>query len=285
MFNPETTPKILLVVSDSKGFDDNHVGTSKLDDFLKESYTFNNVQSQLTWGKLMTGKMTPIQTVDSHEAHLPINSAKLVEKLITKGYKNYYYGNWMWDSTIDSWNFLSRGWDLSNGTVDHFNSVTEAIQSTLQLQGDALWYMTVGLTKPELDAEFGTQKMKPDVYEDCARYFLVGSTDFNYVRGVSCQWSMKNDEIFGQVLEIIKATQQWEHTVVVLVITGEEEELMFSIGGGALPAELLSRTNEDPHNFLDIAPTILSIAGFTDSELAIENLDGVDLMNEDSAIL
>jgi len=271
-YDVKATPNVLLVVSDSRGFDA-QVDNSRVDDFLKESYTFNNLESQLTWGSVITGKMMPVQTVDSlEEGHFQITGVTLVEKLIAKGYKNYYHGNWMWDSAIKSWKSFWQGWDFFYGNVDHRNQISKAIQSTLQLNGDKSWYMTVGLTKPNLGAELETEEMNPDVYDDCSRYFLEGSTYFDYARGVSCQWSMENDEIFGQILEILKTTEQWEHTLVVLLIIGEEP--MFSIGGGALPAELLSRTDEDPHSFLDIAPTILSISGDSDFEL---ELDGVDV--------
>merc|ERR1719193_1102236 len=269
-YDVKSTPNVLLVVTDSRGFD---VGNSRVDDFLKESYTFNNLESQLTWGSVMTGKMIPVQIVDSlQEGNFQITGVTLVEKLIAKGYKNYYHGTWMWDAAIDSWKSFWNGWDFFYGTIDHRNHIAQSIQTTLQKHDDTAWYMTVSLTTPNLNADLGAQEMKPDVYDVCSPFFLVGSTDFDYARGVSCQWSMENDEIFGQILEILKTTEQWEHTLVVLLIIGEEP--MFSIGGGALPAELLSRTDEDPHSFLDIAPTILSISGDSDFEL---ELDGVDV--------
>jgi len=277
IYDSKATPNVLLVISDSVGFD-THGVNSKFDDFLKESYTFNNLQSQLTWGSLMTGKMIPVQDDESREGgHSQINGVTLVEKLMRKGYKNYYYGTWMWDAAIDSWKSFWHGWDFFYGTIDHRNQIAESVQTTLAKHVDTAWYMTVSLTTPNLDADLGIQEMKPDVYDVCSPYFLVGSTDFDYARGVSCQWSMENDEMFGQVLEIIKSAEQWEHTVVVLIDMGEQEP-MFSIGGGALPAELISRINEDTHSFLDIAPTILSIAGFSDSELEVGNLEGVDVL-------
>jgi len=247
--------------------------------FLKESYTFSNLRSQFTWGSVMTGKMLSAQADESHEDDSQINGVTLVEKLMTKGYKNYHYGNWIWDTAIDSWKSFWNGWDFFYGTVDQRNQIAKSVETTLRKHSGAAWYMTVGLTTPNLDADLGTKEMKPDVYDVCSRYFLVDSDDFDYARGVSCQWSMENDEMFGKVLEILKTSEQWEHTLVVLISIGEQEP-MFSIGGGALPAELLSRINEDSHSFLDIAPTILSIAGFSDSELEGANMEGVDVFDE-----
>merc|ERR1719193_1919010 len=166
-YDVKATPNVLLVVSDSRGFDA-QVDNSRVDDFLKESYTFNNLESQLTWGSVITGKMMPVQTVDSlEEGHFQITGVTLVEKLIAKGYKNYYHGNWMWDSAIKSWKSFWQGWDFFYGNADHRNQISKAIQSTLQLNGDKSWYMTVGLTKPNLGAELETEEMNPDVYDDC----------------------------------------------------------------------------------------------------------------------
>jgi len=276
IYDTEATPNVLLIVSDS----DPYVRNSRVNDFLEESYTLTNLQSQLTWSSVITGKMKPNQNVDSREeGHLLTTEITFVQKLMSKGYKNYYYGNWMWDSAIDSWKSFWHGWDFFYGNVDHRSQISESIRSTFQLHGGKAWYMTVGLTKPNLTAEIATHEMNPDVYDDCSQYFLLGSTHFDYVGGVSCQWGMENDEMFGQILEILKTAEQWEHTVVVLVII-EGKKPLLSIGGGAIPAELLFRTDEDPHSFLDIAPSILSIAGFSDSELGSDNLEGVDLTNE-----
>jgi len=74
-------------------------------------------------------------------------------------------------------------------------------------------------------------------------------------------------------LKTLKSTDLWMRTIVVFVHIGEQKNF-FSLSGGALPANLISRTNEDRHSIQDVVPTILSIGGFSDVELARVNFDG-----------
>lgn len=379
MYNPDRTPNVLFIIADGAGFGDAQFETPEVDEFLEEGYTFKNLRPQFSRGSLMTGKSASIGAVEPcDEAHLKADSVTWAEQLRSKGYNNYYYGNWMLGA--DSWQStpLGRGWDFFYGALNHpyglergdggswikltgkclaqpvktlntktyshclascyeFEAATfhdedssclcfsdasrcvdlsddvvykklsqkntvidwwrnkdaanpklgvtgddliiEEVQSHLRSLEDEMWSMTVSLTKPDSYTGFAPHGTNTAVYDACSRYFQEGGVDFDYDHGVSCQWSKEYDEKVGQVLETLKSTELWEHTIVVLVSAGN----VFSIGGGALPAKFLSRTNEDLHSMVDVVPTIMAVAGFSDAELVDAKLDGFAVIDINQA--
>jgi len=190
----------------------------------------------------------------------------------SKGYTNYYYGNWQFNTDSRKSTPLQRGWDFFDGSVSDPSDLTmEKVQSRLSVLQDEKWTMTVNWASA--DSHSKSNMTKPALFDACRQYFQVGGTNFNYENGVRCQWTLHHDEMFGKVLKTLKSTDLWMRTIVMFVSTGPQKNI-FGISGGALPANLLHRSNEDRHSIVDVVPTILAIGGFSDLELARFNFDG-----------
>jgi len=257
MYKSEMTPNVLLIVLN--GIGNAEFETPKMNEFFQEGYTFNNINEKFSWSSLIAGRL-----------QFDKKTATFVEHLGSKGYKNYYYGNWLKSAggTWDSNKVINNSEDL----------VLEEVQSDIWMLNDEMWSITVALTKSDSRSRFRHHSNKTAVYDTCRHYFKAGSLDYDHSRGVSCQRSMTCDEKFGKVLETLRTTGLWEHTMVVLVTVGEQKN-MFSIGGGSLPAKYFRRTNKDVHSFLNVVPTILALSGFSESELANLNLDGFPVIS------
>jgi len=268
----DLTANILFVVADGTVFDYTEFATPVVDEFLKEGYTFNNVKQRSLLASLITGKTTiPRSAVARNEG-----VSTWAEKLRSKGYTNYYYGSWLDNSESKASTPLKQGWDfffLADRTDE--NVIMKKVQSHLQMINDDKWTVTVNWTMSRASSGVEVYGSKTP-FEPCSRYFEVGGTEFNYTRGLRCQMIMGHDADFGQVLETLKSTGLWMKTIVVVVITGQQNNV-FSMSGGALPANLLNRTNEYPYTMLDIVPTILAVSGFSDLELAGVKLEGLSV--------
>jgi len=265
MYVSETSPNVLLIIAG--GIWNAEFESPKMKDFFKEGYTFKNVNEEFSWSSLIAGRKVAKQAI--HESQFDIKSAAFLEGLKSKGYKNYYYGN-----SLKS----GRGiWESNKAINNSEDLVLEEVQSDIRELRDEMWSITVALTKSDSYSGYTHHSNKTAVYDSCRHYFKAGSPDYDHDRGVSCQKSMACDEKFGKVLETLRTTGFWEHTIVALVTVGQEKN-RFSLGGGSVPAKFLSRTNEDLHSFLNVVPTILALAGFSESELASLKLDGFPVM-------
>jgi len=148
-----------------------------------------------------------------------------------------------------------------------------------ELKAEAKWTMTVSFAAPGNGyAPFN------EITESCKKYFDEKTRYFNFQRGLACQWIWDNDKKVGIVIDEIKKTDLWSDTIVVLTnFNSNDERTIFSLGGGALPAQFVRSTNEDLHSVVDITPTIMAIAGFSDGDLKNAKLDGVNVVDINKA--
>jgi len=250
---------IIFLVADGTIFEYTEFETPVVDEFLTEGYTFNNVKQRLLVASLITGKTTNIRSgfVSTWAGHLR-----------SRGYTNYYYGSWMTDSESKALTPLELGWDFFYGmggqaargdlaiAAADEDKTMEKVITHLQTIKDDKWSITVNWTIPHEN-----RGVKPKtVVETCNRYFKVGGAYFNYYRGLSCQFTIGYDTTFGKVLETLKSTGLWMNTIVVFAVGGHQLNV-FSMNGGALPANLLNRTNEYPLSMLDVIPTFMNASG------------------------
>jgi len=268
---------VLFVTVDGTTFDYTEFETPEVDQFFMEGYTFNNLKNQFSLSTLLTGKNVFSQPMQD-------GAMTWAEQIRAKGYKNYYYGSWMINSGNKVSTPVNRGWDFFFGTAYHPNGtdfkyitdddqIMEKVQSHLLTIKDDKWSLTVNWTAPFEHNEVRMTNTNTPVFWPCSRYFQVGGTDFDYQRGVICQWTMEYDSMFGKVLKSLKSAGLWSRTIVIFVIGGRKDSI-FSFNGGALPKILRNRTNEDRHSMLDVVPTILAVSGFSDREVVSAKLDG-----------
>jgi len=254
------TANILLVVVDGSILEYNDFETPVVDEFLTEGYTFNNVKQYSLPASLIRGKTT-----------VPRSGfvGTWADQLRLKGYTNYYYGNWMNDlgskaSTPLGWDFIygmegqAARADLNISGTDG-DIMIENVLSQLQTIKDEKWLITVNWTTPHKNSGVTSNGLKV-LEEPCNRYFKSDGALFDYSRGLSCQFTMGFDKTFGKVLETLKSTGLWMNIIVVLAVTNRQVNV-FSMNGGALPTNLLKRTNEHPLSMLDVAPTFMNVSG------------------------
>jgi len=265
----DMTSNVLLLIANGTGNIEFH--TPEVGKVLKEGYTFTNLTKKHSLNSLISGS-TVMQ-----------KAFPWVEQLRSKGYINQYYGGWLFGTNMEASNFDGRGWHTYRAINNHEEQILDEVQTAIRMLRDERWTITVGLSKPDADAGFRHHSKNSKIYQICSRYFKEGGPDFNHDRGVTCQNSMKSDEKIGEVFQTLKSSGVWEQTIVMLVIVGDREN-MFSINGGALPAKFLSTINKDPHSFLDVVPTILSVAGFTDSQLRRVKLNGLPVVSYDQIL-
>jgi len=280
---------LLFVTADGTTFDFKEFDTPQVNKYFMEGYTFNNLENQFSLANLLTGNHVFIQPKLSNQNHLEDDQITWAEKLQAKGYKNYFYGSWMINSEDKLFTPLNRGWDFFFGTTFHLggtdnwnrtadNQIMEKVQARLQTIKDEKWSITVNWTAPFAQNEVRMKGRSTPVYWACSRYFKVGGADFDYQRGVRCQWTMEYDSMFGKVLKTLKSTGLWSKTIVMFVIGGRKDSI-FSVSGGALPKILHNRTNGDRHSMLDLVPKILAIGGISDHEVASGTLDSFPIVN------
>jgi len=258
MYKSEASPNVLLIIAG--GIWNAEFETPKMKEFFNEGYTFRNINDKFSWSSLISGRKVAAQ-----ESQFDLKSATFVEQLKSKGYKNYYYGNWLKSG---------RGiWESNRAINSSEDLVLEKVQSDIREFRDEMWSITVALTKSDSYSGYTHNSNKTAVYDTCMHYFKAGSPDYDHDRGVSCQRSLACDEKFGKVLETLRTTGFWENTIVAVVTIGQDKN-MFSVNGGSVPAKFLSRTNEELHSFVNVVPTILALAGYSESELESLKLDG-----------
>lgn len=178
------------------------------------------------------------------------------------------------DVIIDWWRGSKPAKPIVGMTGDDL-IIEELLPHLQAVKGVEKWTITVSLSSPS-DGYAPFRK----IFEPCKRYFNKNSKDFNFQRGVKCQWMWDSDVKVGSVIDKLHRMDLWKDTIVILTNFDESDDMaILSIGGGALPAKLVSRTNRDLHSVVDVTPTIMAIAGFSDDELESFELDGVNMID------
>jgi hypothetical protein len=141
------------------------------------------------------------------------------------------------------------------------------------------WTITVSLASP--GAGFAPVSK---ISNFCRQYFVPRNKEFDFQLGLKCQWMWDIDEKVGTVIDELKKTDVWKDTILIFTnFNPKDDKTIFSIGGGALPAHLVSLVNKELHSVVDMTPTIMAIAGFSDKELGIAGLDGVNVIDINQA--
>jgi len=157
--------------------------------------------------------------------------------------------------------------------------LNELLEDFKELKSDESWTITVSLAAPGT----GFAPLS-DTSDSCKNYFNERSKEFNFQRGLTCQLMSDVDQKIGTVVDELKKTAVWEDTIVILTnFKSDDDKTIFSIGGGALPAHLVSSINGDLHSVVDMTPTIMAIAGFSDDEMENAAIDGVNLIDINQA--
>jgi len=226
------------------------------------------------------------------------------------------------EHSIDFWEDLEAANPLINKRQDMFifDQVELRLES-LSKTPDQRWTMMLSLKTPHQDPTYLENGTNTDVYLPCYRYFDEDSKYYNYDRGAICQQLHEVDLRIGELMEILKDLELWDHTLVILTndnggtsgqnpwLTGSKTEYNYAINwplrgvkssyyqgavktilaisGGALPKALAGTENGDLHHVSDIAPTIAAVAGFTDKNFeSISNgtpFDGFPLLSTSTA--
>jgi len=155
----------------------------------------------------------------------------------------------------------------------------ELLDEVKKFNSEDKWTVTVSFSSP------GRGFAPPDdMSKVCKQYFDEKNKEFDFQRGLICQWMWEIDEKVGSIIDELKKTNAWENTIVILTnFNPDDKKTIFSIGGGALPAQLVSSTNKDLHSVVDMAPTIMAIGGFSDGELESFGMDGVNIIDINQA--
>jgi len=259
-FDMDLNSNILFLIADGNLFNHTEFETPAVDNFLTEGITLNNV-IRGSLGSLMAGRI--FRSDISHSQWL----SSWAELLRSKGYSNYFYGSWMADFEDKVSTPVKQGWDFYDEDV-----IIEKVQSRLQTMKDDKWHIAVNWTLSHKDIELMVNGSKT-TFDRCSRYFKAGGAEVNYHQGLSCQCTIGYDAIFGKVRESLESTRQWMKTIVVLVVAGQQKNI-FSMGGGALPANFLNNKNRYLFSMLDVVRKILSVSGFSDLELRSLTMDG-----------
>jgi len=158
--------------------------------------------------------------------------------------------------------------------------VFEEMQDVLKnLNSDDKWTVTVSFPSPGKGFV-----PRNEMTKSCEQFFDEKNDQFDFQIGLSCQWFWDIDEKVGSIIDELKKTDAWENSIVILTnFNPDDENTIFSLGGGALPAYLVSSTNEDRHSIVDITPTIMAIGGFSDEELEAAGLDGMNMIDINQA--
>jgi len=157
--------------------------------------------------------------------------------------------------------------------------LNELLEDFKELKAEETWTITVNLASPGT----GFAPLS-DTSDSCKKYFDEKNKEFNFQRGLTCQFLWDVDKKIGTVIDELKKTDFWEDTIVILTnFKPDEDRTIFSIGGGALPAHLVSSINGELHSVVDMAPTIMAIAGFSDDEMENAGVDGVNLIDINQA--
>merc|ERR1719193_2408267 len=260
-FDMGLNSNILFLIADGNLFNYTEFETPAVDNFLTEGYTLKNLRQGSALGSLIAGKV--------FRSGLSTNQglSSWAELLRSKGYSNYYYGSWMADLKDKASTPVKQGWDFFDEDV-----VMEKVQSRLHTIKDDKWFIAVNWTLSHTDIGLMVNGSKT-TFDPCSRYFKADVAEVKYHQGLSCQCTIGYDAIFGKVRESLESTKQWMKTIVVLVVAGQQKNI-FSIGGGALPANFLNKKSRHLFSMLDVVRKILSVGGFSDLELRSLTMDG-----------
>jgi len=182
------------------------------------------------------------------------------------------------DGTVDWWKDKEPASPGVGMTADEL--ILKELQEDIEkLKAVSKWTITVSLASP------GEGYAPPTkISNSCKKYFQEKNEEFEFQRGLTCQWISDLDEKVGSVVDELKETDAWEDTIVILAnFNPTDDKTIFSIGGGALPAHLVSSVNKNHHSLVDVTPTIMAIAGFSDDELKSAGLDGVNVIDINQA--
>jgi len=178
------------------------------------------------------------------------------------------------DVIIDWWRGSKPAKPIVGMTGDDL-IIREVLPHLQAVRGEKKWTMTVSLSSSS-DGFVPFEK----ICESCKRYFDKNSKYFNFQRGVKCQWMWDSDVKVGSVIDELEKMDLWKNTIVIFTNFDESDDMaILSVGGGALPAKFASGTNRDLHSVVDVTPTIMAIAGYSDDELKSFDLDGVNMID------
>jgi len=175
------------------------------------------------------------------------------------------------DTVIDWWKDFKPAHPKQGVTGDEL-IVDEVISRFENIDGNK-WTVTLSFSAPNSSMSFAPY----DVRGACGKFFKV-----DYDLGVRCQRMSDYDAGVGRVLAKLKSSGLWDDTVVIFtnVNSGGIAKDILSIGGGAVPAEFLGTTNNDPSSLVDVAPTIMSMTGYSTSDLRSTGVEGISLMGK-----
>jgi len=263
------TPNIMLILIENFGWSDfSALETSAIQEFLDESYTFLNFNGQSSLTTIMTGR----ETANNYEHNVHSKTPTWPELLKRKGYSNRYHGECIYErdslngDTTTSKGSLERNISLTSG-LDF--SATKLLPYLRSVKPNEKWSVTLSFGGGP--CSFSSL----EIGDYCNIYFETESEDFNLNRGRTCERMRYIDNEFANVIHELKNIDLWGNYIIMLTgFNSGNNRTFFSIGGGALPASLLSCQSQDLVSSVDVAPTIMSIAGFSENELADARLDG-----------
>jgi len=178
------------------------------------------------------------------------------------------------DVIIDWWKGSKPAKPMVGMTGDDL-VIKEVLPHLQAVKAERKWTITVSLSS----SSNGFAPFRK-IRESCKRYFDKDSKNFNFQRGIKCQWMWDSDGKVGSVIDQLQKMDLWNNTIVILTNFDDSDDMtILSIGGGALPAKFVRATNKDLHSVVDVTPTIMAIAGFSDDELGSFDLDGVNMMD------
>jgi len=182
------------------------------------------------------------------------------------------------DIIIDWWRGSKPAKPIVGMTGDDL-IIKEVLPHLQAVKAERKWTITVSLSS----SSNGFTPFRK-IRESCKRYFDKDSKDFNFQRGIKCQWMWDSDAKVGSVIDELQKMDLWNNTIVILTNFDDSDDMtILSIGGGALPAKFVRGTNRDLHSVVDVTPTIMAIAGFSDDELESFDLDGVNMIDTNRA--
>jgi len=272
------TPNVMLILIENFGRTDfSALETTAINEFLDESYTFFNFNGEPSMTTLMAGRGAA--KIHVHNGHS--NTPTWAEQIKLKGYSNRYYEECIYErdslngSTPTTKGSLRRNIPLTKG-LD--SSATKVLPYLRSVKPNEKWSVTLsfGVGACSLSSlEFG---------DYCKLYFDAESEDFNLNHGRTCERMWYIDKEFAKVIHELKNIDLWGNSIVMLTgFNSGNDGTFFSFGGGALPASLLSSKSQDLVSTIDVASTIMSIAGFSERELADARLDGRSMVKINSS--
>lgn len=192
--------------------------------------------------------------------------------------------------------------------------VNRALNYMEQLtEQDSPWTMTIAFTTPHASNSYLPNGTMNPISDGCYKFFNEGLDTYNYNRGIICQKMSDLDSRVDSLLSKLKNLDLFQETLVVIVNDngadpGQSDystnpnyglnwpyrggkftfweggiRTVLALGGGALPAQYWQQENYELHDIVDVAATILAAGGFSNQDLEANNIDGVPLININSA--